>query len=78
MKISIVDLSRQQQQNGSTVLVLMTLLGIMLILAVANSKALIHLRREIKRLETGQIERLNTSQANAMEVADSPVKHEVK
>jgi len=78
MKTSFADFSKHHQRNGSTVLVLITLLAIMVILATANSKALFYLHREIKRLETRQIERLNASQTNAISVAASPAKSESK
>jgi len=78
MKIPIADYSRHRRENGSTVLVLITLLIIMAMLAVANSKALFHLRREIKRFETEQVERLNASQTNAIKAAEGSSKQESK
>ena len=78
MKTSFADLSPRRRQDGSTVLVLITLLVIMVMLATANSKALFHLHREIKLLETRQIQRLNASQTNTMTVAESPVKRASK
>lgn len=78
MKTCFVDSSRRHRQNGSTVLVLITLLVIMVMLATANSKALFHLHREIKLLETRQVLRLNTSQTNSVTVAESSVKLESK
>ena len=78
MKTTFADFSKHRRQNGSTVLVLITLLVIMVMLATANSKALFHLHREIKLLETRQIQRLNASQTNTMTVAESPVKRASK
>jgi hypothetical protein len=78
MKTYFADLSPRRRQDGSTVLVLITLLVIMVMLATANSKALFHLHREIKLLETRQIQRLNGSQTNTMAVAESPAKRESK
>jgi hypothetical protein len=76
MKTSFVDYSKRRRQDGSTVLVLITLLVIMVLLATANSKALFHLHREIKLLETRQVQRLNALQSNNVTVAKSPVKRE--
>jgi len=78
MKTAFVDFSKHRRQDGSTVLVLITLLAIIVLLATANSKALFHLHREIKLLEIRQVERLNASQTNAVTVAESPVKLEPK
>jgi hypothetical protein len=78
MKTSFVDFSKRRRQNGSTVLVLITLLAIMVVLATANSKALFHLHREIKLLEHRQVLRLNASQTNTVTVAESPAKPESK
>ncbi len=78
MKTSLADLSPRRRQDGSTVLVLITLLAIMVMLATANSKALFHLHREIKLLETRQIQRLNASPSNNVIVAEPPVKLESK
>ncbi|MGA9777022.1 MAG: hypothetical protein WBS33_02005 [Verrucomicrobiia bacterium] len=78
MKTSFADFPNRRRQNGSTVLVLITLLAILVILATANSKALFHLHREIKLLENRQVVRLNASQTNAVTVAESPMKRESK
>ena len=78
MNTSFADLSPRRRQNGSTVLVLITLLVIMVMLATANSKALFHLHREIKLLESRQVARLNASQTNATSVAESRVELELK
>jgi Tfp pilus assembly protein FimT len=78
MKAAFADLSPCRRQDGSTVLVLITLLAIMVMLATANSKALFHLHREIKLLETRQVGRLNASQTNAVTAAQAPVGPESK
>lgn len=72
MKTSFADLFGCRRQNGSTVLVLITLLAIMVILATADSKALFQLHRETKLLEKQQIERLNASQTNTLSLTLSP------
>lgn len=78
MKSTFEDFPKHRRQNGSTVLVLITLLVIMVMLAIANSKALFHLHREIKLLESRQVARLNASQTNTVSVAESPVARESK
>jgi hypothetical protein len=78
MKVRITIFPGFQRQNGSTVLVLMTLLGIMVMLAVASHKALFHLRREIKLLENRQVERLNTAQGNTITTPARPPNRESK
>jgi len=78
MKTSFSESSAPNRQNGSTVLVLITLLAIMVILATANSKALFHLHREIKLLENRQVLRLNTSQTDTISAVKSPVEQKFK
>ena len=78
MKTFFSDSSKRHRQNGSTVLVLITLLAIMVILATANSKALFHLHREIKLLENRQVLRLNTSQTDTISAVKSPVEQKFK
>ena len=78
MKTTYADFPNRRRQNGSTVLVLITLLTIMVMLATANSKALFHLHQEIKLLEKKQVERLNASQTNTVAVAASPAAQESK
>ena len=46
--------------------IFIALLAIMLILVMAESRALIQLRREVKFLQKQQIKRLNLSQTNLM------------
>jgi Tfp pilus assembly protein FimT len=78
MKIFPPHLTRPGCQNGSAVLVFITLLAIMVILAAANGNALVNLHRETKLLEQRQVERLNDSQTNAITVVESPAKPESK
>jgi len=78
MKTTLTDFPQHHRQNGSTVLVLITLLAIMVMLATANSKALFHLHREIKLLESRQVDRLNASQTNTVTAAQAPVLPESK
>ena len=73
MKIFPSNFTERPRQNGSAVLLFITLLAIMLMLITANSSALLHLHRELKLLERRQIERLNASQTNATTIAISPV-----
>lgn len=56
-------------ERGTITVVLIALLAIMLMLVVAESQALIHLRRTEKLLEQKQIERLNGPTTNAVPVA---------
>jgi len=72
MKIFQSHFTERRRQNGSAVLVFITLLAIMMILATAGSKALFHLHEEIKLLEQRQVERLNASQTNTTGRAELP------
>jgi hypothetical protein len=58
----------KQNENGSITFVFIALLAIMMILVTAESRALIHLRREVKFLEQQQIKRLNLPQTNSVVV----------
>ena len=78
MKVSRFNLSRRHRQNGSAVLVFITLLAIMVILTAANSNTLLHLHRELKLLDQRQIKRLNASQTNATLVVESPARTDPK
>ena len=49
----------QRNEHGMATIIFIALLGIMLILVTAESRALFHLRREVKFLEQKQIKRLN-------------------
>jgi hypothetical protein len=76
MKIFPSNFTERRRQNGSAVLVFITLLAIMLLLITANSSTLLHLHRELKLLDQRQVERLNASQTNATAIAASPAKSE--
>jgi type II secretory pathway component PulK len=78
MKIVPSNFTERRRQNGSAVLVFITLLAIMVILVTANSKALFYLHQETKLLERQQVKRLNASQTNTIAVVESPVKPESK
>jgi len=78
MKVSRFNLSRRHRQNGSAVLVFITLLAIMVILTAANSNTLLHLHRELKLLDQRQIKRLNASQTNATLIVESPARTDPK
>ena len=53
----------QKNESGLATIMFITLLAILVLLAVANTAALIHLHRDVKLLEQQQIKRLNASQA---------------
>jgi Tfp pilus assembly protein PilX len=72
MKIFRPILLRQRRQRGSAVVVYLALLGIMVILAAANSNTLLHLRRELNLLDQRQIKRLNASATNVTFTVESP------
>ena len=78
MKIFQPHFVRRRRRNGSAVFVFITLLAIMVILVTANSDALFRLHQETKFLEQRQIERLNVSQTNTVDVVESPTKLESK
>jgi hypothetical protein len=65
MKITL-----QKSEDGLATIVFITLLAIMVLLAAANTAALIHLHRDVKLLEQQQIKRLNVSQANSSPAAN--------
>ena len=58
----------KRSEGGSITVVFIALLTIMMILVTAESRALIHLRREVKFLEQQQIKRLNSVQTNSVAV----------
>jgi hypothetical protein len=78
MKIFFSHSPKHSQQNGSAVLVFITLLAIMMILVTANSKALFFLDQDIKLVEQRQVERLNASQTNSISIRVSMAKPESK
>ena len=64
MKIPHSFFAPRRRQNGSTVLVFITLLAIMMILITAESRSLWQLRREVRFLEQQQIKRWNAQPTN--------------
>lgn len=56
-------------ENGMATVIFIALLAIMMILVMAESRALFHLRREVKFLEQQQIKRLNTASTNVVATA---------
>ena len=55
----------QRNESGLATMVFIILLAIMMILVMAESRALFHLHRETKFLEQQQIKRLNGSATNS-------------
>jgi len=58
-------------EQGMATVVFIALLAIMMILVMAESRALITLHREVKFLEQQQIKRLNPSATNTVSTATS-------
>jgi hypothetical protein len=58
--------SIQRKESGMATVIFIALLAIMMILVMAESRALFHLHREVKLLEQKQIKRLNSSPTNAV------------
>lgn len=56
----------RRSERGSATVIFIALLGIMLILVTAESRALFHLHREVKFLEQQQIKRLNAQPTNTV------------
>ena len=71
MKIQIHRFA-PRHQSGMATLIFMALLGIMMILVAANVTMLVHLHSTEKLIEQKQIQRLNTSQTNAVTTAKQP------
>ena len=55
----------KRRESGLATMIFIILLAIMMILVMAESRALFHLHRETKFLEQQQIKRLNGSTTNA-------------
>ena len=55
----------QRNESGLATMIFIILLAIMMILVMAESRALFHLHRETKFLEQQQIKRLNGSATNS-------------
>lgn len=64
----------KRSEGGSISMVFIGLLAIMMILVTAESRALIHLRREVKFMEQQQIKRLAVPQTNAVTTVISETK----
>jgi len=60
-----------RRERGMATLVFIALLAIMLILVMAESRALLLLHREVKLLEQQQIKRLNAAPTNTILTAIS-------
>jgi hypothetical protein len=56
----------RSSENGLATIVFISLLAIMMILVMAEVRALVQLRQETKFLEQQQIKRLNGSQTNTV------------
>ena len=65
MKIQSPHLVRRSE-NGMATVIFIALLAIMMILVMAESRALFHLHQEVKLLEQKPIKRLNNSPTNAI------------
>lgn len=61
-------------EDGMATIIFIALLAIMMILVTAETRSLIHLRREVKFLEQQQIKRLNGSPTNMVPVTALPAK----
>jgi hypothetical protein len=59
---------RRKQDGFIATVEFIALLAIMVLLAIANSKALYHLHREVRVLEQQQIKRLNISETNSVAI----------
>jgi len=73
MKIHLTHPGRRNEQ-GMVTLIFIALLAIMMILVMAESRALYHLNREVKFMEHQQIKRWNGSQTNTITTITSEAK----
>ena len=64
----------KRSEGGMATVLFIALLAIMLMLVTAESRALIHLHREVKLLEQQQLKRLNVQPTNAVATAISEIK----
>jgi hypothetical protein len=69
-----MKIQRDNSKRGMATLLFVALLGIMMMLIAAETRSLLHLRRETRFLEQQQIKRLNAPQTNVTAVAVSPAK----
>jgi hypothetical protein len=68
------QLATRDSERGMITIVFIALLAIMMILVTADTRALIHLRREVKFLQQQQIKRLIDSQTNSVAVIHTDLK----
>ena len=68
------DCAPRRSERGSATMVFIVLLAIMMILVLAESRALFHLHREVKFLEQQQIKRLNGPATNSVAIIIAPQK----
>jgi hypothetical protein len=61
-------------ERGMATVIFIGLLAIMMILVLAESRALFQLRREVRFLEQKQIQRLNAATTNTISTATSETK----
>ena len=61
-------------KNGSVSVIFVALLAIMMILVMAESRALFHLHREVNFLEHQQIKRLNATTQGTTGISQSKTK----
>jgi hypothetical protein len=61
-------------EGGMATLIFIALLGIMMVLVMAESKALFQLHREVKFLEQQQVKRLNATTTNTVPTVTSEIK----
>jgi len=73
MRIQPTHPGRPNEQ-GMVTLIFITLLSIMMILVMAESRSLYHLNREVKFMEQQQVKRLNGSQTNMIATTTSEIK----
>jgi hypothetical protein len=66
----------KSDENGMATVIFIALLAIMMILVVANGRALFQLRRETQLLEQKQIKRLAGSQTNVVAGVSLPENNE--
>jgi hypothetical protein len=62
----------KRSEGGMVTVIFIALLAIMMILVTANSRALFHLRCEVKFMEQQQLKRLNASATNTVSTAIKP------
>jgi hypothetical protein len=65
-----MTISTKKNEGGLATIMFISLLAIMVLLAAANTAAIIHLHLDVKRLEQQQIKRLNGSQGDSAPAAN--------